>query len=176
MRIEQVKEAMEATPKGANIIVEWSRNGKTRKGVADAITKDVRMVGRIGIEYDHMGAVQEKRENGELPSENQGLPWGRFEIYPYLIEHKGTRDLRLYKGTSKTVQPKAVWYKNGVEVSRDEVAPYLLKSELSSKDGDCFCVKVESITRLHTEKVGEVVAEAEKERVAKVPEPELAIN
>lgn len=151
MKLEQVKQAIEETPKGSNIIIEWTRQGKTRKDVSDAITKSVRMVGRIGIEYDNMKAVQEKRENGELPKENQGLPWGKFEIYPYLIEHKDKRYVRLYNGTSDLVKPKVEWFKNGLAVTRDEIAPLLLASELKSSEGDCFTVPVETITRLHNE-------------------------
>lgn len=162
MQVEQVKEAIESTPKGANIIIEWERNGKTRKGVVEQITKKVRMVGRIGIEYDNIGAVQEKRENGELPAENQGLKWGEFEIYPYLIAHKGNKYVRLYKGTSDKVQPKVVWFKNGQEVEIGEIAPLLLKSELTSSKGDCFVVNAEDVTRLHRESEVEVVAEAVK--------------
>jgi hypothetical protein len=173
MIVEQVKEGINATPKGANIIVEWNRAGKTRKGVAEQITKSVRMVGRIGIEYDNIGKVQAKRENGELPAENQGLKWGRYEIYPYLIEHKGNRYLRLYKGTSDKVKPKVVWYRNGIEVSRDEIAPLLLKSELQSKEGDCFCVNVEAITRLHTEAEIERIQEQVRIETEQEQEAEL---
>jgi len=164
MNIEQVKQAMTETPKGANIVVEWTRNGKIRKGVASLVQKQVRMVGRIGIEYDNMKAVQEKRDNGTLPSENQGLPWGRFEIYPYLIEHKGNRYLRLYKGTSATVKPHAHWLMDGNEVSREVVAPMLLASEMQEKDGDCFCVNVNDITRLNAETL---IGETEQVKVGK---------
>lgn len=168
MNVEQVKSTMVEIPKGCNIVVEWTRTAKTRKGVADDVSKSVRMVGRIGIEYDNMKSVQEKRESGELPAENRGLPWGQFEIYPYLIEHKGEHYLRLYKGTSDKVFPKVAWLKNGAEVSKDEVAPLLLKSELDSKDGDCFCVNVVSVTRLHKEI--EIEIESEREVPESAPE------
>lgn len=169
MNIEQVRQAMSETPKGCNIIVEWVRNGKVRKGVTSNIQKSVRMVGRIGIEYDNMQTVQTKRATGELPAENAGLPWGRYEVYPYLIEHKGERYLRLYKGTSNKTTPRVVWFKDGSEVQRDEVADMLLKSELDSKEGDCFTVKVSDITRLNSE----VLTDTEQVRTEAEQTPEL---
>ena len=151
MELGQVKQAIETTPKGANIILEWVRPCKARKGVSAILTKSVRMVGRMGIDYDKIGAVQEKRENGELPSTPQPLPWGQWSIFPYLIEHKGAFYVRLYNGTSDKVHAEAHFFKDGVEVQKDEIAPLLLASELDEKKGDCFTCKVENITRIHTE-------------------------
>ena len=174
MELEQVKIAIESTPKGANIIIGWTRNAKTRKGTEDVITKSTRMVGRIGIEYDNISTVQDKRENGELPTENQGLAWGTFEIYPYLIAHKNKKYVRLYKGTSDKVRPQVVWHRNGIEVRKEEIAPCLLKSELTSSKGDCFVVNVNDVTKLHREENVELVAEQVKIEVGQevvVPEP-----
>jgi hypothetical protein len=151
MLLAQVESAITATPKGANIILEWVRDLKTRKGVTDNLTKSVRMVGRVGMDYNHLGAVQEKRESGELPAEPQPLPWGTWAKFPYLIEHKGGFYLRLYKGTSEKVHPECHFFRNGVEVSKEEIAPSLLKSELEERDGDCFTCKVENMTKIHNE-------------------------
>lgn len=151
MQREQVETAIGAAPKGANIVVEWVRPCKTRKGVQDSITKAVRMVGRMGIDYDNIGAVQDKRESGELPKENAGLPWGVWATFPYLIEHQGAFYLRLYNGTSEKVKPEVHFFRNGVEVRKDEIAPVLLASEKEEKHGDCFTCKLENMTRIHTE-------------------------
>jgi len=151
MNLDQVKQAVETTPKGANIVLEWVRPVKTLKGVSDKITKSVRMIGRIGVEYDNLTAVQDKRESGELPSVNAGLPWGKWSVYPWLIEHKDTFYLRLYKGTSATVHPEVHFFRNGVEVALNEIAPYILASEKEEKHGDCFTCKTENITRIHSE-------------------------
>jgi hypothetical protein len=151
MELATVQNVLTLAPKGANIVLEWTRSVKTRKGVTDTILKSVRMVGRVGIEYDNQKSVIEKRESGELPSENQGLPWGRWEVYPYLIEHNGKRYVRLYNGTSKTVKPQATFTINGEIVKRDEIADKLLASELAEKSGDCFTCKVEDMTRIWVE-------------------------
>ena len=151
MQKDQVVAAIESAPKGANIIVEWVRPCKTFKGVTDSITKSVRMVGRMGIDYNNMASVQDKRESGELPAEPQALPWGVWSIFPFLIEHKGAFYLRLYNGTSEKVRPETHFFRNGQEVSKDEIKPLLLKSEIDTDHGDCFTCKVENMTRIHTE-------------------------
>jgi len=159
MLLQQVKEAIKVTPKGCNIILEWTRPCKTRKGVTDSITKHVRMVGRMGIEYDNINDVQEKREEGTLPAINAGLPWGQWMEYPYLIEHKGNVYLRLYFGTSVLNFPKTTFFRNGLEVAKGEIAPLLLASELAEKDGDCFTCNIANIERLHHEVIPEVKQE-----------------
>ena len=151
MQVDQVKQAIQTTPKGANIVIEWVRPMKTRKGITADLTKSVRMVGRMGIEYDNVKKVQDKRENGELPSENQGLPWGKWAEYPYLIEHKGTFYVRLYNGTSEKVKPEVHFFQNGVEVEKEAIAAMVLKSEIDSKKGETFTCKVENMTRIHAE-------------------------
>jgi len=186
MRVEQVKQAIEETPKGSNIIVEWTRDCKTLKSSEDEITKSVRMVGRMGIEYDKIKGVRVGRQLGELPETNQGLPsWQKFEIYPYLLKYvdKNKTDeeneedeekiyyLRLYKGTSNSTKHKTEWFKNGNPVSFDEIEGALLASEKKSSHGECFQVKIESITRLHREITFDRI-EAEREEVAEgVAEP-----
>jgi len=167
MELSQVKQAIENTPKGSNIVLEWLRPCKTRKGVSVQIEKSVRMIGRMGIDYNNMAAVQDKRESGELPADPQPLPWGKWAIFPFLIEHKGQFYVRLYNGTSDKVHPEVHFFMNGVECSKDDIAPFVLASELSEKDGDCFCCKVENMTRInHEAEWIALYANVEQEKVA----------
>ena len=153
MQLDIVKATVQAATKGANIILQWHRACKVRKTCSDTISKAVRAIGRVGINYDNMAAVKEKRENGELPAESAGLPWGVWAIFPYLIEHKGKYYLRLYKGTSATTKPFAQYYRNGIAVSFDDVKDDLLASEKGEKIGDCFTCKVEDMTAINWEPV-----------------------
>lgn len=176
MQLDQVKSAIVATPKGANIIVEWVRPCETLKGCADTITKSVRMVGRIGVEYDNLAAVQSKRESGELPAENKGLNGMEWVEPPYLLRSlkSGRYLIRLYKGTSDKVQPETHFFRNGVEVSKDELANVLTAKEKKSSHGDCFSCHVDDMTRIHTEAewVMLVVGQVGQEKVAAaVPVP-----
>lgn len=151
MQLQQVQQAIATTPKGANIVLEWVRPVKTRKTCQDAITKSVRMIGRMGIEYDNQGIVKEKRETGELPKDPHPLPWGTWAEYPWLIEHKGGYYVRLYNGTSASVHPETHFFRNGIEVNKESIATDILASEKEESKGDCFTCKVENMTRIHSE-------------------------
>jgi len=155
MHLAQVKQVMDTVPKGANVILEWTRQAKTRKG-APMIHKAVRMVGRLGLTYDNQAAVQEKRSNGELPTENKGLAeWAEWVQFPFLIRHrtKGTMYLRMYSGTSKKVKPHRQFLMDGEAVSFEMVEAHLLAAEKKSEHGDTFMVKVEDVTRIYSENV-----------------------
>ena len=151
MNLDIVKATVQSATKGANIILEWTRPCKTRKACEVVISKEVRMVGRVGINYDNQASVQGKRESGELPVEPKGLPWGEWAIYPYLIVHRGKYYVRLYNGTSATVKPSVQYKRNGLPVNLDEIKGDLLASELSEKKGDCFTCKVENMTTINWE-------------------------
>lgn len=138
--------------KGSNIVLEWTRPAKTFKTCAETVEKHVRMVGRMGLDYNNLQAVQEKRESGELPSDPQPLPWGVWAIFPWLIEHKGTHYVRLYKGTSAKVRPSVSWTLNGKPVEYAIVEPLLLASEKGEeRESDCFTCKTENMTRIASE-------------------------
>lgn len=155
MQFANVQAVIDRAPKGANIVLEWTRPCKTRKGVTNAVAKAVRMVGRVGLTYDNIGAVVEKRQNGELPAENAGLPaWAEWVQYPYIIRNRtsGQLYLRLYKGTSDKVRPMVRFLIDGNEASREAVAPLVLKSEVETDhDSECFMVKIEALNRVYSD-------------------------
>jgi len=152
MELAQISQVIETAPKGANIILGWVRDAKTRKG-APKVRKMVRMVGRLGIEYDNLASVVEKRANGELPKENQGETWWEWVTHPFLIRHKktGQQYIRMYSGTSKKTKPIRQFLMNGETVSFEDVEAHLLASEKNSSHGDTFMVKVEDITAIRSE-------------------------
>lgn len=140
---------MDAVQAGQFVRVTTVKELKVRKkhhGVT--IVKQSEFVARPGIQYDNMASVGEKRESGELPSENQGLPWGEWEVYPYAIQHKGNRYLRFATAQgSKRTAP--IYYLNGEVASREEVEPYCLASEFKAKSGDdVFNIKEENIAEM----------------------------
>lgn len=134
------------TRRGQFLAVHWRRPMKTRKGIADTIEKKVSTVVRAGITYDNIADVQAKRETGELPAENAGLPWGQWVAFPYLISHKGTLYVRLYVSKNPEHQTRAEFYRNGVQVDKESLRADCLASEFRD-DGpaDCFTVKLESV-------------------------------
>ena len=114
--------------------------------------------------------VKEKRESGELPSENQGI-WngkGEWVDFPYIVRHteKDKLYFRLYYGTG-TAKGKRQFFVNGEAKTFEDVAPALLASEKTEKSGDCFYVMLDDIKSIGWEtRVKTGATEQEKERVA----------
>jgi hypothetical protein len=152
MQLSVVDGIVSAATKGANIHIAWHRACKVKKNVTDTITKAVKTVGRVGIDYNNQKAVQEKRESGELPTDPQPIWHGKGEWakWPYLIRHKDTGQhyVRLYAPTG-SAKPEVQFYRNGVAVSKESIENDVLASEKKSEHGDCFCCKVEDMTDIH---------------------------
>jgi hypothetical protein len=138
--------------KGQNIKVTFSRPLKARKGAESIVTKVSSVLVRGGIDYSNLSAVKEARENGEIPSEEESvLPWGTWEIFPYVITHKGQDYIRLYAGTLSNFKPTVQFYIDGKEVTKEAITPLCLASETAEKperEIKCFTVKAETIVSL----------------------------
>lgn len=132
------------TKKGQIVTIVTERPMKVRKG-QDAITKRSEFQCRIGVEYDNIKKVQEKRDEGALPEQNAGLPWGKWVEYPYTIEHKDEMYLRCTMLRNMTGKDP-VYTRNGEVISKDDAKAACLASEFGSKtDMDIFNIKVGSI-------------------------------
>lgn len=134
---------------------------KTLKKAKDEnviVTKETFTYIRKGIEYDNMASVKEKRENGTLPTENAGLPWGEWieGLEGIAITHKGNEYVRLYP--QSLIVPTVKYFANGVETSKDELVAngYVSKSTFApklDKNGnptttDCYTIKTTSIVSI----------------------------
>jgi hypothetical protein len=149
VEIESIKETLKAK-KGANLSVVFDRQLKTRKGVMEKVTKVTRIVARGGVEYDNLGIVQEKRDNGELPSENAGLPWGEWVEYPLHIRHKDVDYARFYPASGIGFKPQVTYYLDGLEVSKEQVQSLCLASEFPKRDEEplCFTIKAHNVAMI----------------------------
>lgn len=116
----------------------WVRPMKTRKGVSSNIVKIVRCVGRVGLSYDNRAAVQEARASGELPATNAGLPWGKWLLFPYLIENKGNLYVRIYPVPGRA--PKVIYKMDGKIVKKSDIAHLCYASEFSEVREDIGCM------------------------------------
>ena len=147
--INEIVDAAMTTRKGVNVNLAWERNCKTLKACSDTITKRTNMTGRVGINYSNQKAVQELRDAGELPSEEQPIWHGKGEwvIFPYILRHVDTNQLylRLYKGTDSRHIPSVQYFRNGIEVSKESVLNELQASEKRASNGLCFAVKIEDM-------------------------------
>ncbi len=138
--------------KGQIVTIEFARPLKTRKACLDSITKLVVMQARAGVNYDNMASVIEKRDNGDLPSENAGLPWGQWakdengnSLFPHVIEHKGGKYLR-FASFASNVPSTVKYFRNGLEVDKESIIADCLASEFQERDAlDVFNVKEANI-------------------------------
>lgn len=135
------------THKGANLRAIWGKSLKTRKGIVQNVEKLTSIVIRGGIDYDNQGVVIEKRENGELPSENAGLPWGEWAEFPFHITNKGTDYARFYPASGIDFGAKVEYYLDGVLVDKETVQPLCLSSEFPNREEKplCYTVKAENV-------------------------------
>jgi hypothetical protein len=103
---------------------------------------------RAGVDYDNIKAVKEKRESGELPKENQGLKWGEWKVFPYVISHKDNLYLRF--STIKTnVKSKVTFLVDDKEVKKEDIQDKCLSSEFSSSDSRVvFNIKLNSLKEI----------------------------
>lgn len=155
MKIQEIIQTIE-TRKGQNITAVWGKPLKTRKGVNDVVEKITTIIVRGGIEYDNTKVVQEGRENGSLPSENAGLPWGEWVQYPYHIAHKDQDYCRFYSASGVDIStggdfiPKTEYYLNGELTTKDAVQTLCLASEFRTNEEKplCYTIKADNVKAL----------------------------
>lgn len=130
--------------KGTIVTVTAEKQVKVKKG-RPPINKVSVFQARLGVTYDNMQSVKDKRKSGELPENNQGLPWGNWKVYPYIIEHNGKDYIRFSKVNS-SMKTETHYYRNGIEISKGEVYNDCLASE-KPKDNelDVFNIPVDNI-------------------------------
>lgn len=113
--------------KGTIVTVTAQKEVKMKKGFPP-VTKVSVFQARLGVNYDNMVSVKEKRKTGELPETNQGLPWGNWKVFPYVIEHNGKDYIRFSKVNSR-FKNVTRFFRNGIGISEDTVYSECLASE-----------------------------------------------
>jgi hypothetical protein len=131
------------TKKGQIATITTTRPMKVRKG-QPVITKTSTFQTRIGVDYDNIKSVKEKRESGDLPEENQGLKYGEWHIFPYIIKHNDDYQVRCSRFNSK-MKPITVYLQEGKVIDADTAKIACLASEFKSSDSEVFNIKVSSI-------------------------------
>jgi hypothetical protein len=130
--------------KGQIVTLITQRDCKVRKG-KEKIEKLSKFQCRIGVNYDNIASVKEKRENGDLPAENAGLPWGEWLIFPYVITHKNEYYLRCTVLNNGNL-PQVTFLRNNEEITKEMAQVACLASEFRDKeDNNVFTIKISSI-------------------------------
>lgn len=147
MLYTQIKNKINKIQKGQFHSLLWERPCKTKKAFSNnVVVKRSSAVVRFGVEYDNINAVKEKRANGELPAQNNGLQWGQWLLYPYFIKHKDSIYLRC--STVPNTKTKSEYFLNGVKVPFEQVENMLLASEKNTKKAEVFTINIENILHI----------------------------
>ena len=133
--------------KGQIVTVKTQRPVKMKKGQPQ-VMKASEFQCRVGVNYDNIQAVKDKRESGELPKENAGLPWGEWALFPYVIHHKGEYYVRCTVLNNGFRKP-AVYTIDGAVVDKEAVKAMALASEFrEGDDNEVFNIKLSSVVEV----------------------------
>ena len=108
------------------------RKVKVKKG-QHTIFKASKFQGRIGVNYENLKSTQAGREDGTLPQQNAGLPWGKWAQFPYTIEHNGKLYLRV-TAFNGNIYPAEYHDESGNVMDKSEVQQMALASEFRNDD------------------------------------------
>ena len=149
MKFETIARIVMNERKGAFTAMEWQKELPVRANFKNTfkVTKVTKGVVRFGVQYDNIKNVQEKRENGVLPTQNAGLTWGEWSIYPYFIKHKGADYVRC--SLSKNNPIVTQYFINGRPATKAECEAICTKAAFSSGEiPDIMTIKAENILKI----------------------------
>lgn len=153
MEFSKVKRIVNNIGGGQFHSMVWEREVPVKKSAGNVVVKKRTTASgiRFGVNYDAMKAVNEKREKGELPAENQGLK-GREWIVPnlYLRSIKSGKTM-LRCSLSKASKMQTTWYLNGKETTKEALSSMLYAKDLngSKAEIDCFDIGTDNIIAIY---------------------------
>lgn len=126
--------------------IRYQRPLKFRKAFEEANFgfKETEGIFRLGINYENLGAVREKREADG--SENEGMaPSLQWLVFPRLILNTKTEKIYARIYTANGQIPKVSYTLNGSPVEKESLREYCLASEFADhKEVPCFLLDVEN--------------------------------
>ena len=127
---------------------------KVKKG-APEIIKESRMTVRLGVDYDNQQIVQDKRDDGRLPEDNQGLIGREWLIFPYLMRSvKSGKYLLRVTPVRNGTSASSRFTVGDREVSREEAAQWAYAQEFAERETpDAFDLTVDNIVEVNGEPV-----------------------
>lgn len=148
MTAKELQEKILKLRKGSFQKLSWGRELKLYKKYENEgikITKISEGIVRFGVEYDNMKSVQQKRESGELPQDNQGLNGLEWILYPYLLKNPKTKKEYIRVNTTGN-RIRTRYFLNGKEISREVAEQYCTASNFSNGNPiEVFNVGIENI-------------------------------
>lgn len=126
------------TRKGQFITASWETTPKVAAAHAGRVSKRVTVTTRSGVDYANL-AVNADREV-------EGLPWGEWAVFPFIITHKGQEYVRL----TGVVKVETRWFIDGVPATREDALALYTPSQRKAastpkEDITAFTVKVANL-------------------------------
>jgi hypothetical protein len=114
--------------------ITYKRDCKVLKSCIDAIVKVTTSIFRVGVEYNNIGRVITSHNNGEVAKE--GLDKGNYKLSPILYFSMNTGKFRfaIAPTFNTNVMRTAKYYRNDVEINKEDLYGELASSEMSIDD------------------------------------------
>lgn len=142
MKFEEIRNIVKSKKNGTFMSMTYEKDVPVKSAYkGTVIYRKTTIVVRCGVEYDNISAVKDKRNNGQLPHENEGLPWGRWKEYPYFIEHNGKVYLRC--ATVNGNKAKSSYYMNGNAIEKEKLDGIIRKE--SGGNTDIMTINIDNI-------------------------------
>jgi len=161
MDTEVILKNLKSAP-GSNLTACWIRPVKTKKNYhGKEITKMTCAKIRCGIDYENILRVKLRREIGELPEKNAGLPWGEWKEFPYIITNNNQEYIRLYFASDRFAEngskPVVSYWIDNAKINKKDYEQYFLASEFYDKTKmDCFTINARHIVYVGKKEPDEV--------------------
>lgn len=121
--------------KGQFASAEWIRPCKTLKTCNHEITKKTFAKNvRIGANYENLKATIQGRQDGTLPTENQGLKGLEWVQFPILLRNPKTDRQFIRFEMSPNTKFETQYFIDGHEIEKSEIEIFLQASEKSSNN------------------------------------------
>lgn len=131
--------------------VQWETTVKPAAAhKARKLTKIVTGHYDVGREY----VTKDADGNPKGSDDSRSLPWGEWDVYPYIIRHNNKEYLRLLPPIDDDNTASASYFVDGELVSKEEFQQFLTPGDVKkmSKPSDCFSVTIDKLTRFKESK------------------------
>lgn len=139
------------TRKGQIVTLTTKRPMKMKKN-QPVVEKTSTFQARIGVTFDNIATVKEKRQDGTYPEENQGLKGFEWVKFPILLKSLKTNEVYVRCTKVKSnVQSRTEYTMDGSDIEKSQVKEMALASEFpkSKSDSEVFNIKLSSIITLN---------------------------
>lgn len=147
MDIQKLEQVIASIKGGQFHTIEWKSDVKTLANFKNERIEKITVASaiRIGVQYDNKSSVVVKRENGILPSENQGLRGCEWVQCPYILQGKTALQLRITLAQNTKFDTK--YFINGNPTTKEAISNMIPKSS-NSPMPDVMNLTIEKITQI----------------------------